>query len=269
MMLVNARLSANSAHGYERLGRLASDAIGRFAAIGAQSEADAQRLKSLGGKIVVVTGNLKYDVSISKEMLERGMTFRASCAHRPVLLFAITREGEEELLLNAFAQHASPEILLVLVPRHPQRFAEVAKLVERKGLSLARRSQTTEIADSVRVWLGDSMGEMVAYYRMADVAVIGGSWLPLGGHNLIEACAVGVPVIVGPHTFNFADAAENAVEAGAALRCHDANAAVTKAIALIGDQTAREKMLRAGLDFTATHRGATAKTLTLITDVFS
>ena len=264
MMLANARLSARSARGYQRLGRLARNAIECFAIIGAQSEADAQRLQSLGARNVVVTGNIKHDVEISAELLERGTKFRASCKHRPVLLAAITREGEEELLLDAFTKHATPEVLLVLVPRHPQRFDEVAQLVERRGLTLARRSQTDSIPDTVRVWLGDSMGEMVAYYRMADVAIMGGSWLPLGGHNLIEACAVGVPVIVGPHTFNFAEAADKAIEAGAALLCQDADAAVVKAIELMNDAATRNVMARAGLHFTTEHRGATLKTLNIL-----
>ncbi|HEX5127166.1 MAG TPA: lipid IV(A) 3-deoxy-D-manno-octulosonic acid transferase [Rhodocyclaceae bacterium] len=267
MMLANARLSARSAQGYLRLGRLAHEAVGRFDLIGAQGDADAQRLKNLSAKKIVVTGNMKYDVRISTEMLARGAMFRTYCKHRYVLLAAITRDGEEELLLDAFAQHASAEILLVLVPRHPQRFDDVAQLIERRNLTLARRSQTTDIPDSTQVWLGDSMGEMVAYYRMADVAIIGGSWLPLGGHNLIEACAVGVPVIVGPHTFNFAEAADNAIDAGAALRCTDPSSAIIKAIELFGDQGTRQKMAQAGIKFTAEHGGATERTLGLITEM--
>lgn len=261
LVLANARLSARSARGYTRLGRLARKAVGRFSVIAAQTEPDAARLRQLGGRYVAVTGNLKFDMPVSDAQIARGEAFRRGAGERPTLVAACTRDGEEGPFLDAFKRLAPPEVLLVLVPRHPQRFELVAEQVEQQGLRLARRSEVQVLPAEVRVWLGDSMGELSAYYRMADVAIVGGSWQPLGGHNLIEACAVGTPVIVGPHTFNFAEASEKAIDAGAALRCADAEAAIETALELLGDPARRQRMGAACLHFSTEHRGATARTM--------
>ncbi|MDQ7989795.1 MAG: lipid IV(A) 3-deoxy-D-manno-octulosonic acid transferase [Candidatus Dactylopiibacterium sp.] len=261
MLLANARLSARSARGYQRLGALAHDAFASFAEVLAQTDDDARRLAACGARAPRVCGNVKFDVELPPERLALGERFRAAVPGRPVILAASTREGEEGPLLEAFARHAPADALLVLVPRHPQRFDDVAALVRKQGLTLARRSAGSVIGAEVRVWLGDSMGEMAAYYRMADVALIGGSWQPLGGQNLIEACAAGTPVLIGPHTFNFADATEKAIAAGAALRCADAGAALREAARLIADTATRQHMGAAGAAFAAANRGATARTL--------
>lgn len=180
------------------------------------------------------------------------------------MLAASTREGEESSIVEAFARLAPAQALLVLVPRHPQRFEEVAGLVRSRGLTLQRRSDETAVEASTRVWLGDSMGEMFAYYLAADVALIGGSWLPLGGQNLIEACAVGTPVIIGPHTFNFQQVAEQAEACGAAIRAHDIEDGMQRAIALLNDEPRRVAVSSAGLDFAFSHRGATDRTMQMI-----
>ncbi|NTV10456.1 MAG: 3-deoxy-D-manno-octulosonic acid transferase, partial [Zoogloea sp.] len=206
LAMVNARLSSRSARGYARAGGLAREAFGGLAVVGAQTEADAERLRSLGARSVSVTGNMKFDITPPERLIALGAQFRAGFGGRPVLLAASTREGEEVELLAAFARLAAPEVLLVLVPRHPQRFDDVALLAAQQGLAPQRRSADEMLRADTRVWLGDSMGEMFAYYAAADAALIGGSWQPLGGQNLIEACAVGCPVIVGPHTFNFSAA---------------------------------------------------------------
>ncbi|MFT4174573.1 MAG: glycosyltransferase N-terminal domain-containing protein, partial [Rhodocyclaceae bacterium] len=237
--------------------------FGGFHTVAAQAEADAQRLRALGAREIVVTGNMKFDVDIDTTLLARGDTLRQLAGGRRVLLAASTREGEEALLLDAFARLAPPEVLLVLVPRHPQRFDEVASLVTRAGLSLARRSATEQPLDA-RVLLGDSMGEMVAYYRMADVCLMGGSWLAYGSQNLIEPCAVGRPVLLGPSTFNFADAAAKAVAAGAARQCENVDEGMAQALGLLTDTAACAHMGEAGLRFTQAHRGATARTLALV-----
>jgi 3-deoxy-D-manno-octulosonic-acid transferase len=181
------------------------------------------------------------------------------------------------LLLDAWAaqnrkvddQRQSPwdagdKPLLVVVPRHPQRFAAVAQLVTARGLSLQHRSDNQPVAPDTQVWLGDSMGEMFAYYAAADVALVGGSLLDFGSQNLIEPCAVGVPVLIGPSTFNFPDAARDAVAAGAAQPCADAATAVAAALELMGNAAACAAMGEAGRNFTATHRGATQRTLALL-----
>ncbi|MDB5799541.1 MAG: kdtA [Rhodocyclales bacterium] len=273
MLLASARLSERSAKGYARLGNLAKQAFAGFDTIAAQSDADAARLRGLAGNedksFVRVTGNIKYDVEIISSMQERGAAFKALVGKRPVILATSTREGEEVLLLEAFRNHAPAEVLLALVPRHPQRFDEVSAAVRHAGLALQRRSDGMAIAPATRVWLGDSMGEMAAYYTMADVSLIGGSWLPFGSQNLIESCAAGVPVMIGPHSFNFAEAAEKAIEAGAALRCANAESGVLEALALTSDPERRNRMSQAGLAFCRLHRGATARLMSLVEGLLS
>jgi 3-deoxy-D-manno-octulosonic-acid transferase len=266
LLLVNARLSQKSARGYRRLGLLARDAFAGLAAVAAQTEADAERLRDVGARAPAVLGNLKFDLEPPPAQLEAGRALRALIGPRPVLLCASTRDGEEALILDALPGRDAGDTLLVLVPRHPQRFDEVARLVAARGLRLQRRSAGGAVAAEARVLLGDTMGEMSAYYAACDVAFVGGSLLPLGGQNLIEACAVGRPVLVGPHTFNFAQAAEQAVAAGAALRVADSAAMIDAALRLLADAPARERMGRAGLDFAARHRGATERTLALVAE---
>lgn len=264
LFLVNARMSARSARGYRRLAALTRETLACFHAIAAQTEADAARLRELGADRVSVTGNLKFDVEPPPHQLELGRQFRAWLGERPVWLAASTREGEEKRILDAFSEQAPREVLLVLVPRHPQRFDEVASLVQGCGLSLQRRSENRAVAPSTRVWLGDSLGEMFAYYAAADCALIGGSLLPYGGQNLIEACAVGCPVLLGPHTENFQQVAEDALSLGAATRVADAVQWVAQAARLSKDATAREKMGTSGRRFAAAHKGAAARVCELI-----
>lgn len=264
LFLVNARLSERSARGYRRLAALTRATLGGFTAVAAQTRADADRLLELGARRVEVTGNLKFDIDPPAAQLELGAIFRQRIGRRPVWLAASTRDGEERLIVDAFARTAPPQALLVLVPRHPQRFDEVAAGVVKRGLGLQRRSDNAAVRDATRVWLGDSLGEMFAYYHAADCALIGGSLLPYGGQNLIEACAVGCPVILGPHTENFRQAADDAVVHGAALRVHDAAAWAAVAAQLMQDAPARQRMGEAGKKFAAAHRGASDRVIALI-----
>lgn len=260
--LVNARLSVRSARGYGRVAALTRPAFARLSAVAAQTPADAGRLAALGAPSVEVCGNLKFDVEPAAERRQLGESWRQALAGRAVWLAASTREGEEVLLLDAWCS-APGDALLVLVPRHPQRFDEVAGLLAARGIAYRRRSEGLPTADA-RVWLGDSMGEMAAYYALADVAFIGGSLLPLGGQNLIEAAACGCPVLVGPHTFNFLSATEDAIAAGAARRVADAPALVDQVQYLLQDARQLAAMRQACGEFAAAHRGATARTLRLI-----
>lgn len=261
LALVNARLSPRSLARARRFAGVARRALARFALIAAQTEGDAERLRTLGAARVIVTGNLKFDQIPAADLIALGRAWRASWQRQRVLVAASTRDGEEALLLAALARNPDPGRLTVLVPRHPQRFDEVAALVEASGLVLARRSQGTAPDATVDIWLGDSMGEMPAYYAAADVAFVGGSLLPLGGQNLIEACACGVPVLVGPHTFNFADATEQAIAAGAARRVADADEMIAAASGLLSDDIARARASSAALAFSSMHGGATARTI--------
>ena len=263
--LVNARMSEKSARGYRRIGRLTRGALWRLSCIGAQTERDAQRLTDLGAKDVRITGNIKFDRLAPAEMLALGTTLRDSFGtQRPVFLAASTREGEDAMILDVAARIAVTGLLTVIVPRHPQRFDEVAGLASQRGYKIQRRSENRPIDADTRIVIGDSMGEMFAYYAACDIAFIGGSLLPLGGQNLLEACAVGRPVIVGAHTFNFEDATRGAIEAGAAIRVSDAQELAGTVGRLLGDADLRHAMSEAGKRFTDTHRGATEKTLALL-----
>lgn len=265
LFLVNARLSARSARGYGRLAVLTKAALRSLRGIAAQTEADAERLTALGAGSIEITGNLKFDVAPSAEMEARGRELRSLFgSSRPILLAASTREGEEALVLDAFEQIDITGMLLVIVPRHPQRFDEVARLLDARGLKWQRRSTAEPVSADTRIVLGDSMGEMFAYYGACDVAFIGGSLLPLGGQNLIEACAMGKPVLIGPHTFNFSEATDLAVDAGAAIRVADPAQLATQATRLLNDESLRNAMSTAAAAFAATHRGATVRTLQLI-----
>lgn len=250
--LANARMSEKSARGYRRWRSLIAPAIRSLAAVCAQSEADAARLRELGAPRVEVTGNLKFDVSLDAAQLAAGREWKAKLG-RPVVLLASTREGEEKLLLSELPM--GDLFLTVVVPRHPQRFDEVAQMAD------ARRSRN-ETPRSI--YLGDTMGEMAFYYGAADVAVIGGSLLPLGGQNLIEALAAGVPVIVGPSMFNFAEATRLALEAGAAVQVADARSAMVQVTELLSNPEKRQGMAAAGRALCAAHRGATQKHLEVL-----
>ena len=260
LVLANARMSARSARGYAAVAPLVRAALQRISAVAAQTGEDAERLLALGARTVEVTGNLKFDAAPDAGSEALASLFRGWFGERPVLLAASTREGEEELLLDALQEYPLGEVILVIVPRHPQRFDAVARLLSARGLKSARRSANAPLEPGCAILLGDSMGEMGAYYRAADIAFVGGSLLAYGGQNLIEACAAGVPVLVGPYTYNFAQAAESAIAAGAALRVSDAREAVRQARPILQDRERREHMGRAGIAFCAVHRGAVART---------
>jgi len=256
--LINARLSERSSALYRRFRALTRPMLQRLAGVAAQTPADAARLSALGTPDPTVTGNLKFDVRIPSTALELAAGLRLRFGSpRPIWVAASTRDGEEALLFDALARRALPgNPLLVLVPRHPQRFTVVADLLRARAIPFVRRSDEAPVPADIGVMLGDSMGEMAAYYAASDVAFIGGSLLPLGGHNLIEALAVGTPVVVGPHMFNFAEATAGAIAAGAALRVADADALLATLAALLADPARRSAMSTAARGFHATHRGA-------------
>ena len=258
VFLVNARMSARSAAGYARVASLTRPMLASLAGVAAQAEVDAERLSALGATAPVVTGNLKFDVRIGNEARALGSEFRVRFGEtRPVWVAGSTRDGEEALILDALAaQPLPPGTLTVIVPRHPQRFAAVADLLRQRGVPFVRRSDNAAVPTDTNVVLGDSMGELAGYYAAADVVFIGGSLLPLGGQNLIEPIAAGRPTIVGPHMFNFAEAAEKALAAGAALQVADARALLAEVAALLGDAGRRDAMREAALAFHAAHRGS-------------
>ncbi len=270
VVLVNARLSEKSLTRARRLGTLATQTAARLSRVAAQTQADAERFKMLGARHLQVTGNLKFDVPVKAEQMILGQQWRTQVGTRPVLLLASTREAagvqEEALWLTRLRQ--APwlgDTLLVIVPRHPQRFSAVCRLAEEAGWRLQRRSTGEPLRSDTQVWIGDSMGEMGAYYTLADLAFIGGSLVPLGGQNLIEACAYGCPVIIGPSDFNFAQAVHDAVAAGAAVQVTDADAAVGQAQYRLQHAGELMAMRAAAEQFCHLHRGATQRTLQCLT----
>ncbi|CAM2872832.1 lipid IV(A) 3-deoxy-D-manno-octulosonic acid transferase [Janthinobacterium lividum] len=268
VVLANARLSQRSLGKAQRLGKLITDAARGITLVAAQTQDDADRVRQLGVRDVVVTGSIKFDVVVPEAALATGAALRAAIGARPVLLCASTREGEEPLILDAYARASLPaNALLLIVPRHPQRFDEVEKLIAAQGLAVQRRSglaQGDAVAAATQVLLGDSMGEMFAYYAACDCAFVGGSLLPLGGQNLIEPAALGKPVLIGPHTFNFALVTEQAIAAGGAALVADADALMAQASALLQDPARLAVMGEKALAFANQHRGATPRTIAAI-----
>jgi 3-deoxy-D-manno-octulosonic-acid transferase len=260
VVLANARLSERSAAKGQRLAALLHPAAARLAMVLAQTVEDARRLREAGAPRVMVSGNLKFDMTPSPRLTAQGLQWRQEL-HRPVVLAASTREGEEGPLLAAWAALPVPRPLLLLVPRHPQRFMEAAALARMQGLTLHCRTEWTDHppADAAMadVWVGDSLGEMPLYYACADVALLGGSFAPLGGQNLIEAAACGCPVVMGPHTYNFAQASKQALLARAAQRVDNIQAGVKVAVHLAADPD-RNAWVQRALGFANAHRGAAA-----------
>ena len=261
IVLANARLSQRSLQKGLQLQALFGPAMKSLALVLAQTDADARRLRQGGAPKVQVMGNLKFDMTPNSAQLAQGQAWHAALG-RNVVLMAVSRDGEEAALLSAWAAVPVPRPLLVIAPRHPQRFDAVAALASARFKQVARRSSWADMppesAVQADVWIGDTLGEMALYYALADVALLGGSFEPLGGHNLIEAAACGCPLLMGPHTLNFAQAAEMALAAGAAQRLADITGAVRRATELaISDE--RDRMSAQALSFAQAHRGAAAR----------
>ncbi|WP_215779513.1 lipid IV(A) 3-deoxy-D-manno-octulosonic acid transferase [Paludibacterium sp. B53371] len=263
LFLVNARLSEKSRRGYRRVAALIRPAMAQLTAIAAQTPADAERLADIGGRDIEVCGNTKYDFDPPAEQAVLGAGFKARIGPRPVLVCASTREGEENLILQAWRE-MTERPLLVLVPRHPERFSAVAALARSCGLVVQCRSDELAVAPETDVWLGDSMGEMFAYYHAADLVFIGGSLMPLGGQNLIEPASIGRPVLIGPSSYNFADACSKALAGGAALQVDSGTDLVVKVNELLADPERMSAMSAAGLRFSQEHRGASQRIVQLI-----
>ena len=268
LLLVNARLSERSAQRYARFAALTRGALQGLSYVGAQSTQDVERLESLGATAISLTGNIKFDLEPPAAQLALGQEFRSRIGKRQMWLAASTREGEEALILDAWRKvgggNTATNSLLAIVPRHPQRFDEVVRLATERGFAVQRRSENSDVLPQTDILIGDSMGEMFAWYAAADVAFIGGSLLDYGSQNLIEACSVGTPVLIGPSTRNFAEAAREAQACGAALSIHTAEELIQRVAELLADPQQRQLMRDAGLAFAQRHRGATEKTMALI-----
>jgi 3-deoxy-D-manno-octulosonic-acid transferase len=268
-LLVNARLSARSAHRYGWLRGFSAETMQRFTRIAAQSQADAARFVDLGVEParVVVTGSIKFDVEPPASLTDRAEVLRRAWGNdRPVWVAASTREGEEEQMLAAHATLRAqlPSALLVLVPRHPERFERVAALVRRQGFGLARRSLEESCDGGTDVYLGDSMGELALLYAAADVAFVGGSLVPTGGHNLLEPAAAGLPVLAGPHTFNFSEVARLLRERGALKQVQHATELADWLARWLSDATERARIGEQGRRVVEDNRGALRRVMALV-----
>ena len=276
--LVNARLSQRSLRKALRMANLMRPASRALSVVAAQTKADSERIQCLGAPLVQVSGSIKFDVQVPDTAAATAAALRARlqapAAARKVLLCASTREGEEELILRAFqaalGNTLPADLLLLLVPRHPQRFGDVEKLVQAHGLHLQRRSEFADanlvLSPQTQVLLGDSMGEMFVYCGLADLVFIGGSLLPLGGQNPIEACAIGKPVLFGPHTFNFEWVCEQAVAGGAARRVQDAQELMQAVHNLFAQPESLQQMGGLAYAFASQHKGASARTMAMLAD---
>jgi 3-deoxy-D-manno-octulosonic-acid transferase len=282
LCLVNARMNAQSLARARSLAWLARPAYGALRAVWAQAQPDAERLAALGAPVRGVFGNFKFDATPDAQQWKTGRDLHDALG-RPVAVFANSRDGEELMFLEALKKNRALalvntgqgainsvvnfEIQWLLVPRHPQRFDEVAALCAAQGFSVSRRSQWQSGPQDADIWLGDSLGEMAMYYALADVALLGGSFAPLGGHNLIEATACECPVFMGPHTFNFAQAAELAVAAGAAFECADLPPAMDRALGLLRSTPGLTRARQAARDMGLAHRGAAKRTARAVQDI--
>lgn len=266
VLLLNARLSEKSATGYAKLGKLAQEGVQSLSAVAAQTADDAVRLKNLGAQNISVAGNLKFDVKPTTDSLDKGLQLRKQFGERLVFLAASTRGAEEALILDSLNKISIPNLLTIIVPRHPQRFDAVAALLEQRGIHYQRKTllNNDALRANTSVLLGDTMGEMSIYYAACDIAFIGGSLLNYGGQNLIEAAHVGKPILIGEHTFNFTDASNDAVTAGAAKRVKDADDLMQKLDGLLKSKTELANMQQAALRFSAAYSGATARLMALI-----
>ena len=278
VILINARLSERSARRVSRFSNFAQLIYQSFAKILAQTNLDAKRYNSLGLSNVLVTGNLKFDVMPNSQQLEHALALKKQLTQQvQIVCAASTRDGEESLIIEAWksflqSKENSNEFCLLIVPRHPQRFDDVFIQLQSSFPKVLRRSSMSdqEFSEAINhgsVILGDSMGEMSFYYALSDIVIMGGSLLPLGGQNFIEACALGRPIILGEHTFNFQQASADVIDARAAIRITDVGDLVKAMDLLLTNHQVKEDMSTNALDFANQHTGATQKIVAVIQQI--
>ena len=266
--LANARLSERSARGYARFARLTAPMLAELSLIAVQTEAEAERFRQLGARreCVEVTGSIKFDLAIDPALLVRASELRQQWAaqERPLWIAASTHAGEDEIILAAHRRllERFPQTLLLLVPRHPERFASVFELCRKEGFVAARRSKGEAVSAVTQVLVGDTMGELLFLYALADIAFVGGSLVPNGGHNLLEPAALGKPVLSGPHLFNFLEISAQLRDAGALREVRDADQLADAVDELWRDPAAAQRMQDAGLGVLKANQGALQRLLT-------
>lgn len=274
LVLVSARISPKSVHSYRRLLPLFRETLSHGIIIAAQTEADAERFLSLGAapERTRITGNIKFDIQLPSDLVERGSKLRAELfGERPVWIAASTHDGEEVIVLDAQQKllERIPELLLILVPRHPQRFDAVRELIDKQGLSFVSRTATRPCEASTAVFLGDTMGELTLFYAASDVVFVGGSLVPIGGHNLLEPAALGLPLVSGPHVFNAQEIANMFVETGACRLADDADQLADVVEGLLSDRDKAKERGELGRQILDRNRGALQRLLAMIEPLIS
>nr|WP_318383582.1 lipid IV(A) 3-deoxy-D-manno-octulosonic acid transferase [uncultured Enterobacter sp.] len=269
LVIANARLSARSAAGYAKLGKFVKTLLRRITLIAAQNEEDGERFIELGAKRnqLTVTGSLKFDISVTPQLASKAVTLRRQWApHRPVWIATSTHEGEERIMLAAHKALLAqfPDLLLILVPRHPERFPDAIALTREAGLSFITRSSGEVPASGTQVVIGDTMGELMLLYGIADLAFVGGSLVERGGHNPLEPAAHAIPVLMGPHTFNFKDICARLSEADGMITVADEAALVKEITSLLTDEDYRNFYGRHAVEVLYQNQGALQRLLQLL-----
>ena len=268
VFLANVRLSERSRGRYRRIPRLIARTLAIPAVIATQSAADAARLRTLGAPAarLHVTGNMKFELSPTAGLREAAQALRLAWGDRPVWVAASTHQGEEETVLSAHRvlREGFPRLLLVLVPRHPERFESVGRLARAEGMAVVTRSAGLAVSEATEVLLGDTMGELMLFFAASDCAFIGGSLVDTGGHNPLEALALGVPVVFGPHMFNFDEIAQLTLQAGAGVQVADEDGLIAAARIYLGDARVRQAASLAGESLVRAHQGALGRTRALL-----
>jgi 3-deoxy-D-manno-octulosonic-acid transferase len=268
LVIASARLSQKSVRGYRWLASLFKQALAEDIIIAAQTRDDADRFVGVGASAARthVIGNIKFDLTVPQEVRERGAALRAAWGARAVWVAGSTHAGEEDIVLDAHAQllRSHPRALLVLVPRHPQRFGDVKTNLRNRAVAFVSRSEGTSPSEATTVLLVDTLGELLAFYAAADVAFVGGSLVPIGGHNLLEPAALSLPILAGPHNFNAQDVARALIERGAVLEVTTRDGLATELRRLFDDAGARERQGAAAQAFVVENRGALNRLLALI-----
>ena len=271
VVVANGRLSQPSCDGYKKVKKLVSQLLAHTTIIAAQTEGDADRFRQLNPNAnIVITGSTKFDMRLPASLFEHSQVLRRQLTHhRPVWIAASTHEGEEEIILEAFLEilKEAPTTVLILVPRHPDRSIRVLNLCKKYRLEFARRSKNEPVEDYVSVYVGDTLGELNLLFAISDVAFVGGSLIKHGGQNVLEPAALGVPVIIGPYTFNFAEITRMMLQAGAAVRVNTAKELVEQVLLFLHDANFRHKVGEAGKQLVEQNRGATEKMFELICEV--
>lgn len=273
VILANARLSERSAAGYRRIACLLKPTLGAYHAIVAQSRADARRFRALGAppERVQISGNIKFNLEIAEDSIRAGRALRAVWGPRPTWIAASTHAGEEDSVLEAhcLVRERCPQALLIWVPRHPERFGTVAMLCRAQGMATARRSTGETVLPGTQVYLADTMGELLQLYAAADVAFVGGSLVPVGGHNVLEPATLGLPVLIGPHVFNWSEVVARMEAADALRRVADAVSLAQVVAELLADKDLRSALGARAQQQIKANQGAANRLFGIVTEALA